>query len=224
MKQRSLGALDEVGADAVADAARARVQHHPHPVALVEADLDEVVAGAECAQMLERRALTDLRMLLDDRLQALGERCPAVYPVRPGLRDLGRHVLPGAPVALDAAAAGAPVRHRRLDRRAQTGEAVRQLLRRQRRRDRHHAATDVDADRRRHDRPLARNDAADGRTQAPVHVRHDGDVMMHERQARDVLQLPARLRLDRHPRRPRLDRRALGCNVLVPVHDRSSTP
>src|SRR5690606_6761240 len=36
-------ALDEVAADQVAGAARARVQHHPHRIALVQADLDEVV-------------------------------------------------------------------------------------------------------------------------------------------------------------------------------------
>jgi hypothetical protein len=55
MNQRShllLGALDEVRADAVPDAARARVQHHPHPPVLVQADLDEVVARAERTQLV----------------------------------------------------------------------------------------------------------------------------------------------------------------------------
>src|SRR5690606_7460393 len=36
------------------DAATARVQHDPHAVALVEADLDEVVARAERAELLGR--------------------------------------------------------------------------------------------------------------------------------------------------------------------------
>ena len=108
---------------------------------------------------------------------------------------------------VDPAAAGPAVRHRRLDRGAQRRQRLSgSWSRGQRRPHRHHAAADVDADRGRHDRPLTRNDAADGGAQAPVHVRHDGDVMMHERQARDVLQLAARLRLDRHARRPRLDR------------------
>jgi hypothetical protein len=46
-----LGEGDEVRADAVADPARARVQHDPHVLALVEAHLDEVVAGPERAEV-----------------------------------------------------------------------------------------------------------------------------------------------------------------------------
>jgi hypothetical protein len=47
-----LGQLDEHRADEVADAARARVQHEPDEAGLVEADLDEVVARAQRAQVL----------------------------------------------------------------------------------------------------------------------------------------------------------------------------
>ena len=43
---------DVVAADAVADAAAAAVQHDPHPIGLVEAYLDEVVAAAEGAELL----------------------------------------------------------------------------------------------------------------------------------------------------------------------------
>ena len=42
-----LGQPDEVAADATSHAARAGVEHDPHAVVLVEADLDEVVARAE---------------------------------------------------------------------------------------------------------------------------------------------------------------------------------
>ena len=45
----SLG--NEIRADAVADAARARVQHGPDLFALIEADFDEVVTTAKRAQM-----------------------------------------------------------------------------------------------------------------------------------------------------------------------------
>ena len=48
-----LGELDEVGTDAVSHPARARVQHHPHPLLLVETDLDEVVAGTEGAEVYD---------------------------------------------------------------------------------------------------------------------------------------------------------------------------
>src|SRR5205807_9511760 len=42
----------EIGSDRVADAAAARMQHHPHAARLVEADLDEVVAAAERAELV----------------------------------------------------------------------------------------------------------------------------------------------------------------------------
>ena len=48
--------LDEVRADPVAGAAAAAVEHHPDAVLLVEADLDEVVAAAERAELLVRAA------------------------------------------------------------------------------------------------------------------------------------------------------------------------
>src|SRR6185503_4602761 len=59
-----LGALDEVAADAVADAARAAVEHEPDAIRLVEADLDEVVAAAERAELLlGRRVAIELAVL-----------------------------------------------------------------------------------------------------------------------------------------------------------------
>ena len=71
-----LGALDEIGPDAVADAARAGMQHGPDPVALVQADLDEVVAGAERAQVACVVGREGLGMVLDDRLVARLEPGP----------------------------------------------------------------------------------------------------------------------------------------------------
>ena len=82
--------LDEPGADAVADAARAGMQHRPEAVGLVQAQLDEVVAGAERAQVRQRRAARELRMLGDDRLQALLQRNVAVRGRLPGLDHLRR--------------------------------------------------------------------------------------------------------------------------------------
>src|SRR5205814_8596741 len=48
---------DEIPADAVADAATARMEHHPETLALVEADLDEVVAAAQGAHLPHRLLL-----------------------------------------------------------------------------------------------------------------------------------------------------------------------
>src|SRR6185503_15101363 len=65
---------DEIGPDGVADAAAARMQHHPRLVRLVEAQLDEVVAAAERAQLVRpARALADAfadtRMAFKNSLQ-----------------------------------------------------------------------------------------------------------------------------------------------------------
>jgi hypothetical protein len=57
-------------ADGVADAARTRVQHEPDAVGLVEADFDEVVAGAQRAQVLVVVGLPQVRVLFDDAREA----------------------------------------------------------------------------------------------------------------------------------------------------------
>src|SRR5947209_20274780 len=61
-----LSELDEELADSIADAARAAVEDEPDVLRLVEADLDEVVAGAEGAEVVEIVALSEARMLRDD--------------------------------------------------------------------------------------------------------------------------------------------------------------
>ena len=45
--------LDEVMPGGVADAKTARVQHHPHPAGFVETDLDEMVAAAQGADLVD---------------------------------------------------------------------------------------------------------------------------------------------------------------------------
>jgi hypothetical protein len=102
--------------------------------------------------------------------------------------------------------AGLADRHRALDGGADAREAIRQIFGFERQAHRVHAAADVDADRRRYDRALGGNDRAHGRTDAVVRVRHGRDVMMNERQLRDVRELGARLvrdvvgvDLDGHP-------------------------
>src|SRR5581483_7237748 len=147
--------LDEVRADGVADAAAARMQHHPHALRFVQAHLDEMVAAAERAELVHpARLLADAflyaGMLLDDAPKALVE----------ALRRMG------ARIAVLVA---------------------------------------VDADRRRNDRLLRRNDRADGRADAEMHVGHGGDMVVHDRQLRDVDELLpggslelGRIDLDRH--------------------------
>ncbi|MNC87315.1 hypothetical protein D3C83_30320 [compost metagenome] len=66
--------FDEISADRVADAAAARMQHHPHVPGLVQTHLDEMVAAAERAQLANpvlraRKALFERRMLAEDPLQ-----------------------------------------------------------------------------------------------------------------------------------------------------------
>src|SRR4029077_12883020 len=104
--------LDEVTSDAVADAARTAMQHQPYAIALVQADLDKMVACTERTQMRRRMRVTqDLLMPRDDTLVAVLERSP-LCPIPFG------HVAP-RPDIIAPAAIGPPVRHGRLDRTAQ---------------------------------------------------------------------------------------------------------
>ena len=134
-----LGELDEVAADPVAHAAGARVEHHPHAVVLVEADLDEVVARAQGAQVHDVVRLLHLGVLLADGDEALAQvRVPDLVV------GLG-HGAPRAPVAATART-GAPVGDGRLDRRAQATQGVGQVVRSEAGPTRDHAAADVHAD------------------------------------------------------------------------------
>src|SRR5262245_40968930 len=68
--------LDEVRADRIADAAAARMQHDPDAVRLVEADLDEVVAAAERAELVRPAgalafSFLDAGMFIEDPIEAL---------------------------------------------------------------------------------------------------------------------------------------------------------
>src|SRR5664279_5623469 len=103
--------LDEVRTDPIADAARAGVQHEPHVIGRIETDLDEVIAGAERAEVIDIVAAADPRMLVEDRLVVLRKALPSASG-RPG------QLVPRAAIAL-AAVRAAAVRHRLLDREAQ---------------------------------------------------------------------------------------------------------
>src|SRR5438477_12315673 len=91
--------LDEVGADRVADAAAARVQHHPGALRFVETDLDEMIAAAERAHLLHpiertREALRELRMrrkyLFETALQRRGcvSQCIPLFVLVPPHRHI----------------------------------------------------------------------------------------------------------------------------------------
>src|SRR5690606_3135434 len=80
-------------------------------------------------------------------------------------------------------------RHGLLDCMANPPQRVRQLLHRQRQPRVGHPATDVHADRGRDDRPLRRDHRAYGRSDAGMHVGHDGDVMVDDVELRHPLEL-----------------------------------
>ena len=189
---------DEVRADGVADAARAGVQHEPDALRLVETDLDEVIARAERTEVLEVVGLLQSRMALADLLE-IGDQLRPAFDGK-----LGR-VLPRALVAR-MSLVGAAMRDRVLDRAADLREVVRQIARDQRGARRDHAAADIHAHRRRHDRADGRYHRTHGRTLAQVHVGHHRNPAMDEGQLGDVLQLLARLVFQRHAAGPQLDR------------------
>ena len=155
---------------------------------------------AERAEVVRRVALADAadgarRSVVEARLE---RRChDATTP--PG------SVAPRAAV-VRAAVVGAAVRDRAPRSPSACGwRSSGSSARGERRAHGHHPAADVDADRRGHDRALRRDDAADGRADAPVDVGHDGDPRAHERQSGDVLELLARRVLERDAADPRLD-------------------
>src|SRR5512134_4038157 len=176
--------LDEVGPDRVADAAAAGVQHRPHAIRLIEADLDEMVAAAQRAELVRPARvapdpLPDPSMLVKYLSQPLLEllSCAGTRIAVAVLAEAHRHV----PADL-----GKDLLQR----------AFIEFVAGEREPRRHHATADVDADRGRNDGPLGRNHRADGGANTEVNVRHRRHVMMHERQARNIDELGARLRFD----------------------------
>ncbi len=206
-----LGALDEVGPEPVADAPRARVQHHPDIVGFVEAQLDEVVARAQRAQVAETARVGGLGVLGHDGVVAVLQASPLFSGRRGGLD------LPGALVVAPAVV-GPAMRHGGLDVRADAEQVVGQVLGADRGAHRHHAAADVDAHGGRDDRPQGGNDRTDRRAHPPVHVGHDRHVLVDEGQGGHVAQLLEGRVLDGHASRPRLDRRAVAFDMCEAAH------
>ena len=158
-----LGRLDVGLGQLVADAPAAGVEHDPHVVALVEADLHEVVARAEGAELGQRPLGLTLR--------------------EPGV---GR-VLAHPPVGLVGGVVVAPTdagRHPRGDPVEQWVEAVGQVLGGDVELGGDHAAADVHADRRGDHGVPRGDDRADGGAHPDVGVGHQGDVTGDDRQAR----------------------------------------
>jgi len=176
--------LDEVGADGVSDAAAARVEHHPGAVLLVEADLDEMVAAAKRAELVDPArlladALLDAGVALQDALQPFVER----------LRRMSARV--AILVALETD------RHVAADLREHLAQGLLiQLIGGERQSPGDHAAADIDADCSGNDRLLRWNHGAHCRANTQMHVRHCRDMVMHDRQLRDVDELQPRGRFD----------------------------
>ncbi|MNF90879.1 hypothetical protein D3C84_734650 [compost metagenome] len=176
-----LGQFDELGADGITDPARAAVQHEPDAVGLVQADLDEMVAGAQGAEVVAIVGLLQPRVFGGDRLEAPGQRAP-------GLVGGVRHVVPGA---LVVPAEGLAVWHRALDGATQAMEIVRQVGGPQGGEGGDHAAADVHTHRGGDDGAYRGDHAADGRALAQMHVRHHRQVLEDEGHLRRVDQLLA---------------------------------
>src|SRR5882724_2096983 len=95
--------FDEVAAHAVPDTARPAVQHEPHIFRFIQANFDEVIAGAERAEMIRMIAPIEFRMLFENGVVARLERLPDLIVAR-------RNLSPSADIAA-APVIGAPVRN-----------------------------------------------------------------------------------------------------------------
>ena len=161
------------------------MQEQPHPVGLVDGDLDEVVAAAQRAELRLPPLLVPRRV----EPGLLGEVRELLDPRHGGRHDLPV-VVPG------------PERDRPLDRLPQRRERPLrpQLPDVELRPHRRHPAADVHAHGRRHDRPQGRDHRPDGRAPAEVRVGHQRDVRVDERHRRGPLGLLPRARVeDRRP-------------------------
>ena len=204
----SLGALDEGAANRVAGPTRARVQHHPHTVALIEAQLDEVVPGSEGAERVDVVRASETRGGLCDCLEARGEvfpgcqsgigrgtPCPPIFRLSTLRPSMGYSPLDGSPHLPEGVwkVCGG---HRGL-----RGD---------------HSAADVDADGRGNDGAGGRDHTADGRSPADVYVRHGGDPRKDDGKPGHVVDLLDRRGVDGDALGPHLDRPALSWRARLP--------
>src|SRR5690625_4545301 len=66
-------ALAQIAANEVTDSSRARVQHDQNILVLIEADLDKVVARAQCAYLALHIAALEARVLTGDIFEPIGK-------------------------------------------------------------------------------------------------------------------------------------------------------
>lgn len=158
-----------VVADELAEVARAGVDHHPEVVVLILLQLDEVVAAAEGAHLFQDRRLAALDNLHALNVVALGQTGGVL------------RLLVVVHAQRDAPAYAA---HNLLAQ--YVGRQLRGLpggLQRT------HAAADVHAHGVRNHGIRAGQHAADGHAHAGMHVGHNGQVVVEERQRRQILYL-----------------------------------
>ena len=197
------GEFDEVGAHAIANAARAGVKHEPDVVRLVEADFNEMIAGAESAEMIGVIAAIKLGMFFEDGVIARLE-------IEPGVFGVSGDDVPSAQIAASAVI-GAAVGHGGFNGRANGMEIIGEIAGIEVGLHGHHAATNVDADGGGNDGALGRDDATDSGANAPMDVGHGGDPFVDEGKLGDVEELLASLILEGNTFGPRFDgRRVVG--------------
>src|SRR3569623_1331100 len=156
--------LDKILADGIADAAAARVQHHPHVLVLVETQLDEVIAAAQCPEL----AYPGLVGLLLRRIN--------LFVLAENASEADAELLDRGCPRLVLAVHVKAHRYRLFDGEPHAAQAIRQITGLDRQPHRIHAAADVHAYR-------CRDDRAPGRDHRP----HRGaDAHLHIRQRRDL--------------------------------------
>ena len=127
--------FNEVAAHAVTHSARARVQHEPDVIRFVETNFDEMVAGAQRAQVVGVVAAIQLGVLGQNRIVARLQRTP-------DFKAATGNLTPCAAIT-HAAMVGASVRNRLLNRIANRLQIVGKVAGRQAGLDCHHAAANV---------------------------------------------------------------------------------
>src|SRR5260221_517084 len=116
------GDIDEVAPHAITDSTRSAMEHKPYSLGLVQADLDEAVAGSERPEEVSVIAAIQLRMLSQDRVIA------SLQLATPDLLVALRNVMPCAAIASSAVIRPA-VRHGCFNGYANSLQVIREVAR-----------------------------------------------------------------------------------------------
>ena len=177
--------FNEIAADDITNATTAGMQHQPYILLFIQAQFNEMITATERAELSCPGSIgialhfQQARMLLDNPLQATGQ----------GPQGRGRRAV-SFTVHVKA------YRHCCFNHLAQGAQVIGQVPGTQAEAGGNHSTANINPDCRRNDGAFGRNDGADRSADANMDIGHCRDMVMNDRQTRDMAQLCQSLRVD----------------------------